>query len=389
MTDLTTEASATWLRCDHASSRVYSGTLSLDRDENIFTMAAIDHFATAELIGAETSDYWAWSMVDRNQGQAGRLEAQLYDEAVEMTSGRFAFDALNSLALFRDGIVELGSSTGGWYEATRDGALPVAEFIRPIIPVGDEAVNGVGITVSGGERILCLALTGGGYRRIVRQPAGGYAVDSSDICQTYLGFDGVWQYGTEDGRLKISAPASIGGRADRVLSVGRFGDDIVIGVPATGFEEDAVRYYLPTSAGVVVLDADLQGVAIHGGTFAGTVDAAPPAVLVMRDATTPAYIGDAGFYTLDETRSLLVEHLFGMFSGARLLALGPGYGVSQRVRWEQPDGSRGWALMSADAPVPLPNVLVVDVGSFERYVERQAEWGHRRHCWGFSWRWMR
>lgn len=372
VTEFMQHEDATFVRCDFASDLVFQGNLSLGKDEKVFTSSDRDPFAEQLMVDATTSSYWNWNMVGRNgRGQPGRLTATLHGEEVGLPGGRFTFDTLTSLALFSTDTIAIGTETGGWFEGPRDD-LPVINMVRPQAKV-DATIDHVGLTVVGDEMRLCLRTTDGDF---VRLAADG-TQEGTESCAEFMGADGLWRYSAENQQLTVEAPESIGGRGERLLANGRFNDTHIIGLPVAGFAPEAPRYWFPTQVGVLELDAAFEPVGLHVQPFAGIDPALLPTSLYMLDAMTPAYVGDQALYALNATREALTDNLLGTLPGGiTVRSIGAGYGDFVRLQWESADKQRGWLSFDPAQPTTiLPNGFSVDVSEFERYIERQVEWG--------------
>lgn len=371
VTDMQTVGDDSWLRCDAASSRVYSGTLTTAQDRNVFTLSERDLFAEYPVTQA---DYWDWRVVERSDGNVGSLAATWQEEAVQLLTGQFDFDGVNSLALFEDEIVDVATDLGGWYRLPRASAH-VGEFGRSDLIRQPKSVVQVRRTVADDEPRLCLR-DNDGFQRI----APDETVDSAAQCPAYAGFDGLWQYETDGGQLFSFAPAGIGGRGARNLSAGRFADDRAVGLPIPQTISETVRYFLPSAAGVLEMDETLTTERIHVPPFAGLpADVAPTALWLAADATAPVYAGLSSLHTLDSNG--LRDPLTGSLDelvGTEILSIEDGPQQLVRVNWRQA-GANGWTLIERDTLdddsfTRYENSLFIDLQPFSRFTQQRVAW---------------
>lgn len=347
----------TLVRCAHASSMVYAGVLSATVDADVFSpYPGPDPFAAQTLVATED---WTWQLTGKRDGDPGVLSGQLRDEPVRMLGGRFDFDSLTSIALFEDGVLDIGTQTGGWYQTPRTD-LSVRQWRRPDIPgVNARAVDAVRVTRSGGQEYLCLRRPTGEYIRL----RAGEPPETVAQCPIYMGDDGFWAYERTDAGLEIATPGTVGQRA---LVAGRFTDDIVRGLPVTGQDDDGVVYLLPTAAGILQLDPRLRNSSLQSPPFAPPAGDTVPDKLFLREDGTLAYVVENEIYA---GGNLLGQ--IAIPNEAELLSLRPGPQDFIRLDWEQ-SGQRGWTLVRPDDFVPLMNNdLPLDVSQFDPIVRRE------------------
>lgn len=372
VTDLMQEGNITYARCNYSSNQVFEGVLSKHADQNVFTAVPdFDPIAQQTLLSSDETGYWSWQRVERIGGRPGVLEGIFLDEPIQLLNGRFAFDTINSIALFEEEVLEIGTSVGGWYQSPRN-TLTVSALVRPSTRV-ESTIVGVSLTKANESFSLCLQTDNDTYVRLARDNTQ----ESVESCPAYLGADGLWEYYTDaNQQLRIIAPDSIGGRGERRLLDGRFTDNIIIGLPVTGTADDLLRYWLPSQSGILELDAQLRTIALHAGSFAGLPADETPIALFVLDHTTPTYVGNDGLYSLGNTRELLVANLFNSLPGnAKIINIHDGYGNFVRAHSLNEAGQKEWQSIVLNDATSVGNGLIINVSTFEKFIERQIEWG--------------
>lgn len=362
------------VRCAADSAQVYEAELDGSRDRGLFTTPlAADPFATRPLIPAADGGFWRFDLVGRVNGNPGSLQARLGDQELLLNNGHFSFDTIGSLAFFRLGLVELGTTAGGWYQApTTD--LSVGALVRPPLAEAVGLIPEVHLGRDAGEAVLCLRTAGGGFVRLRATPDQTLTEDRATQCAELQAAESIWQYEVEQGRLAIRAPDSRGGVGQRLLQEGRFNDDIIVGLPLTGVASDVLDtafYLVPTSAGVVRWSAGLQAEQLYAGQFRGLPPATSPTVVTMIEHQ-PAYLGEVGLHWLEGTRDAVAGLAALAPEGAEVLAIDNGPPGLRRVRWQDGAG-RHWSYVAAEGR-RSDNLLPVDVTALSRYRQRQAAW---------------
>lgn len=368
ITDLSEQDSAAFVRCNADSEQVFRGRLDGSRDRNVFQpYVDADPFAERELVDV---GYWRWQLAERSGGSEGILQGTWRDEVISLDGGRFGFDTITSLALFRDGMVDFGTSEKGWLQSGRD-RFAVVDLQRPKTNNPDpNLIDRVGITRSEDELQLCLHLASNqGYARLA-----GTGVEQAESCPEYLGDDGLWRFAQDEKAMLIFAPQAIGGASARQLAAGRFPDDVIIGAPAVAGEQESLSYWLPTQAGVLHLGADLGRDGIQAPPFSGLEADAAPSALFMQEPDAPLYLTQAGFHRLDASRSLVTATL-DLPAGATPFAIEEDAHSKLFVRWSTA-GDRGWSLLDREnLQSNGQNILPIDLSQLPKFVERRIAWG--------------
>lgn len=353
------------VRCESDSALVFKGTPGLGAETGVFKQIKpernrqIDPFVSRLLV-YETKDCpWQWSLEGRGKYQRGRLKGLLNGSEVEIAGGRFLFDGINSMAFFQDKYLEIATDGGGWYRV-ENGDFRAENIRRPRVPgIEAELVNEVR---SGRGRdnqpLLGLSVLGKGFVRLQEK---GIAGETEEFPQ-FLGSDGFWRYERESGKFAVTSDRGTGGRARRDMIDGRFGDDVVTGLPVSALENGKLVYILPTQAGFVKLTPDLARETIYplvsknGETKAagnGKTGQTIRNVLWADTVSTPKRL----YYWNNETKSFQllpgtgnpgIEIKLGEQAvppGARILSAEDGPQDFTRIRWENKK-QRGWTLVS-------------------------------------------
>lgn len=357
-------------RCDYDSDKVYEGVLNEQKDQDVFTkMTSDDPFAVQTVIPLEQTDYWEWQVSGRVGGKKGHLSGSFHDEDMRLVGGTFSFDAINSLALFQEEKLEIGTRLGGWWQSSRTD-LKVGAFTRPRNKVVED-VSSVWLTRTDAERALCLQLDTGKYIRIL---ADG-SEEGLSSCQEYLENDGLWTYAKEGGALTVRAQESIGGLGVRNLRQGRFTDDIVEGLPATGFAQGRIAYLIPTASGVLEFDENLSKSKIYSGPFSGLEEKNNPHAVYWFDENIPAYAGRENLYSLDAKRQPLREGLFSHLNDRTILEIAQGkYGLMY-TSWTSQADDVGWAFIDPQTLQTMNNGMVIDISGLDKFQRKRLQWG--------------
>ncbi len=370
ISDLARAEEQVLLRCDSTSEQVYSGALDGTRDTEIFhRLAGSDPFAEQIFVSRERGGVWEWALDGRRDGDPGQVQATRVrggvPEEIQLVGGRFDFDEIDSLALFRDDQIEIASRSG-WFHAPR-GRFAADAWDRPSTTnPAPASVRAVAVARAGDERFLCLIATAGTTRM---------AVDGSSQagrCAEYLGDDDLWRYERERDSARVVAPGK-GGEGERIMRDGRFNDDTVTGVPVALREGDALTYLVPTAAGILHMEAGLRKQAISAD-FAGLPVGSAPTALYLWAADTPAYLAGGALYSLADDQRLLDLPL-DLPDGAIIRSIEDGPRDLLLVKWSA-DGKRGWSLFARTVGLPATrNRLLLDLSLLGRYQQRRVEWG--------------
>ena len=373
ITDLRVENDVVLSRCNNEQGAVYQSQLTLGDDEGRFQKyAGADPFYEQVFVSAEQSGYWDWRFTGHEGDNAGQMVAQLHGEAIQLTGGRFAFDTLNSLALFQADMVELGTDVGGWYQSSRTD-FHLKNWGRPNrIDIAPTEVTALKLTKVNDENRLCLHTFNGDYVRL-SPTISGDEPERLGQCFAYLGDDVLWRYAQDEDSLVAQARQSEGGSVLRFMENGRFRDDVLLSLPTTGVDKAGIFYLLPTAGGVLRLNTDLSPTLVHAPPFTGLAPQVSPSALFMQDAETAVYFGQDGFYTLDENR-ISANLGSGIPVGATMLAVEDGPQNMVRLWWEQ-NGERHWYLAQREDFSPtMEDSFFLGLSNLDSYLERQLRW---------------
>lgn len=405
ITDLRSTPEGVLLRCNSDPAQVYTGTLTSLQDTQVFTpyipastTDPSDPFSEQQLVSTQSTGYWEWWMTDRHSGDTGKLHFQLYGEELPLSNGRFSFDTLTSLAAFYpdNNRIELAADAGGWFYVESE-QFEVPGYRRPLDGAntdfnhvqitGEVSVNKAAAAIEGNVQVinttLCLRQSDGTYRLF---DLSGPRQDPQATCSEYQDWDGLWLYRTEDNRLTMSAPLSNEG-GNRALENGRFMEDRVIGLPITSHHQAgqpldlSPLYWLPTQAGVLVLDKDWRITSLIGGQFQGLEENQMPTSLYNTSEGVAGYLStDFSVYALEDQRPLLTIPIQGITSD-RLPILeetGVAEGNRLRLRWENetPEWNNWQYYYLSDESIGLrpTNVIDINVSTIQRVIDHSAEW---------------
>lgn len=364
---------------------VYQGNLAIKSDYGIFTpFTDPNPFSTRTLISAADGRYWEWRLEGHQGGAQGYLVVNLIPageqapEPVQITGGRFAFDAISSMAaFFDDNQLEVVGGTG-WF------SVPLKDFHLSgwkrrnawpdILPV---QVNQVRLTRLDDEPLLCLGMMGGAGNAaparasFLRLSRNGQ-VNPAANCSQFMGFDGLWQYEIDQQTLSAFARNARGANRQRQLVNGRFTDDRLLGPPATGWENTGLYYLYPTQAGVLKLDKSFRATRLDSAPFAGMSVGVPSAVQIFNGQEV--YAGSTGLFALDDLQTALTI-TYQLPAGGAILDLGVGSYDTVQIRWHI-GSERHWTLIDpASQGVIAIDTVPVDITNFAKYLENQLTWG--------------
>ncbi|MCP4535743.1 MAG: hypothetical protein GY832_01185 [Chloroflexi bacterium] len=352
-------------RCFADSDWVYQGDLSNPRPTGVFSpFDGTDPFSEQLLVAPEDTGYLEVRLTGRDGRSLGTLDVFLRGEMVSLVGGQFNFDTLNSVALFFDDTIELATDRFGWFQASRQ-SIHVADLERPTILDNAANYEAVGVTHDGDESFLCLAAGTDNYVRIdadltVQQTAG---------CPEYVGTDEFWLYLQDDSGLGITALDSIGGRAERRFTEGRFFDDIVVGLPIAILRDNSPTYWLPTRAGVIEMDEHWRSVHLHAGPFDGLLENEAPTVLYAHESQTPAYLGytdGVKLYQLDQMRGLLASGFWRPPAPVVVRTINNGPNGLLRIHWRSATGN-GWSDVDFSGMGQIDNTFIIHTGDSETF----------------------
>jgi hypothetical protein len=281
ITDLSVFNGEIYTRYNQDPEKVYRGKLERDQDTRIFKKTSTDSFS--ERIFVSATEYgWSWRLKGGNRGSYGYLEVTRDSEPVQLASGRFDFDSLNSLALFEDGYMELGTDLGGWYRAPRRSHHVRYLERQRMTNLDPLDINKVLVGTQEDQLVLGLQTIDGDF---IRKTKRGQPERIREF-REFQAQDSLWRYQRNQGKLEIVALNGLGGPGERTLIKGRFSDNWLLGLPVSIKREDALVYLLPTEAGVVETDVNLVPQAVHVPPFDGLdPKQAPKALLAQADGT--------------------------------------------------------------------------------------------------------
>ena len=360
ITDIESTDAETLVRCAGDSNQLYTGNLQVGQDEGVFTPVTLDADTTDPFENTilVSDPLWQIERVAQVNGLPGVLEIRINgtQPTIPITAGYFVFDNLTSVALLRDGLIDVATVAGGWFEISR-ADVSVAGVRPPANQPEAENVTRIFLSQSGGQQVLCLQIQPDAYIRLTDtlRLVGDGAVDG---CPEYQGTDAQWLYERDANQLQMSAPQSISGVATRILSNGRFTDDIITGLPVVA--QDAVStivyYYVPTQAGVQRLVASNMATdSFYAGVF--PANDTFPSVLYSANNEIQ-FLGDDGLYSLELPRQQLRG--LDLSSAGDVLSIGDGSLSTLRVRWTE-NGTSSWSVFSTDSH--FAQTVLVDVST--------------------------
>jgi ligand-binding sensor domain-containing protein len=331
------------VRCNSSSQNVYEGDLSAPGDENAYNRLNRDPFKQETLVVKEGDRPWNWRMENREGRNQGNLVGEIHNEDIQLISGRFKFDTLDSIAFFKENQVETGTESGGWYSSSNE-SLHVKNLRRPALKnVNPAKVIRLDISGQVEEKYLALKISDKKYILLKKD---GVKIETTEFL-SHQGHDGFWSYDRKGDVLVVTTAKSIGGVVQRYLKTGRFTDDHAMGLPVTGADNGKTYHMLLTGAGIVSLNHDLLPEKMY---------LVPPDLLrhegmralFMYDSHTPLYFHRNTFYEV--TRSYKPFTPINTFDkaqvpgDAKILAIEDRVHDFIRIRWEK-GKKRGWWLM--------------------------------------------
>ncbi len=350
----------TIMRFGYNSKKLYSVDFaSGQKDTNVFTkFAGKDPFVVQERVN---QPFWQWQTQDRVNGSQGRLTGLFREQQIYIDAGQFRFDAINSLANFDLDRWELGTDLAGWYQVNKnaDDAYPFSldKQTRPTTTLSTtqvDAINHVTIMRKAANEGLLLQSDKGHH---FVHKSNEKKIESIKIPLTFENQDSLWRFDTQTTdkqQLRISAIRSEGGIALRKLEQGRFTDDIVIGPPATGSDEQGMYYLLPTKAGIFRLSGvQLKPIIAYAPPYLENSKEMPTAVW-FDTPTTPVFAVKGQAVELYGNRKPMSKYDINLPPNAKLTSTVWGPDDLLRYNWKAGDsGNRylGWTLspLSFDA----------------------------------------
>lgn len=322
-----------------------------------------DPFDTVTLIHKNAVGRWRWELVGRSRGRPGSMRITKNGEAVNLLNGKFDFDTLNSVALCFDGQLDLCTDRGGWYRTPRE-SFHVADLTRvELLDVEPTRFDQVALGHDDRGKVLALRQREGNTLMVGK----GTPREVQGFSE-FLGEDNLWRYFKRDGVLTVVGRDGLGQRA---MVDGRFTDDIVQGFP----QRDQQHTWIPTRAGVQVLDRKLVPERLLTAPFAGLPDQQAPSVL-LRFKGKLVYAGEDAFHDLADPRPAV--------AGLGIAAPDP-YEL-ERVA-AMPDGGyqaqwrhyyrRGFTRLRGKDLVTYPaNQLYVHIGNLDDFISHRIAWGN-------------
>lgn len=376
-TDLRATGADVLARCNYLSDQVYESVVLSNRDSGVFKrMTGNDPFAEYSYIQAGETGYWSFSLAGRANGNQGYLEGSLelngLKEPIQLNNGRFLFDTINSLAAFQEGWVEIATDSAGWYRAPSADSLHIKDLTRSPIAQDVDHVNWTGLSGFGENRMLCLQSQTSTEAVLLDSD---FAEQSrTEGCAEYQGSDTFWLYQRNKGKLEIIATESKGGLGRRELISGRFSNEIAVGIPATRYSEEEITYLVPTTAGVMEYNKELEIINLYAGPFNGLPEDQVPSALYMIDQRNPTYLANGKLYELEDARAESDLVLGGSSWGAGVNALGTGPLEFIQIDQEQ-SGVHLWSYVTPGGVPFAMNAIFVDVSGFDKYLDNVQKWG--------------
>ncbi|MDJ0839221.1 MAG: hypothetical protein QNK37_22075 [Acidobacteriota bacterium] len=367
-----TAGNGVMVRLNQDSDLVYIGRFIPGNDSGGFQKQTEDLFASRVMVTPGESSLWEWRLEGRRDGKAGYLTVRMGEERPQIVGGRFDFDTLDSIAVFRDGLLEVATEAAGWYQLLREDPR-IGNMQRDKIQGLDPLrVRRVGLTLSGDAINLTLQTYADETIRL--GPRG--VPERTAVFQELLARDGAWNYFLEDGKLQIVGRNTRGGSARRTMSEGRFLDDTVTGRPLAVADENGVNYLVPTKAGILTMNAALQTTAVRVGPFPGLSEDTTPHVLFDPHGDGRiAYASPRAFRYLDGEGGVLAELKLDAPPGSRLTGISPRPGGAWRLDWTE-DDKPGWNRLRGEDMGAFPGrTRYIDIRGLEKFQENRIAWG--------------
>jgi hypothetical protein len=293
VTDLRIDGNSAEVRYDGDSTRVYRIVLDEHGGQQRpgrFTRRDADPFMERPF--AVDSPYWSWSLTGRVGTSVGRVVATFKGEPIAISNGRFDFDSINSIAVFK-GQLHVATTRRGWFESPATSAA-LEGLRRPDHP----AIVPADVTMlhdnrDPKQRELCLRDATGQFARLSEDGA----TRRTQGCAVLAADTPFWRYTRDGATFRITAGGSAGRPGERRLIDGRFSDEVVIGPPVTGSKNDQPVTLVPTTAGVMWWNADGRPIDMQAPPFQGKPET--PRLLNWVAGQPPAYVADGTLYSLE------------------------------------------------------------------------------------------
>ncbi len=322
-----------------------------------------DPFESRQWIGKDSAGRWVWELIGRARGRAGSMRVTKDGEVVNLLAGRFDFDTVNSVALANDSLLDFCTDQGGWYRAPRE-RFDVGQIKRArLLDVEPTAFDRIGLGYDDRGKVLALHRRDGNTLTV-----GKGAPREVQGASEFLGEDPLWRYFRGEQGLTAVGHDGLGQRA---MIEGRFTDDIVQGFP----QRDSKHTWIPTRAGVQVLDHKLVPERLLTAPFAGLGGEQTPSVL-LRYQGKLLYAGEDAFHDLAEPRSVVAGLGIAAPDGyelERVAALPEG---GYQAQWRSYN-RRGFTRLRAKDLVTYPaNQLYIDIADLEDFISHRLAWGN-------------
>jgi hypothetical protein len=306
--------------------------------------------------------YWAWRTTGRTGSSAGRLTGTFKGEPIAVVNGRFDFDAVNSLAVFK-GLLHVATGTRGWFALPVDSA-GLERWSRP----AQASVPPIDVVKLYGNRDpdepeLCLQ---GADEQFARLSPNG-ATRRTQGCPVLAARTGFWRYTRDGSTFRVLPAAGAARPGERRLVDGRFTDEVITGAPVTGSKNRRSFTLVPTSAGVMWWDAAQQVADMHAPPFQGKPDV--PRLLQWTVGGSPAYVADGTLYSLENDEKPRGSWTVRLPPKAVFERLGIGPGPLLSIDWSE-DGRRHHTVVDPRNSSVSHDDIPIDARRIPAYFQR-------------------
>ena len=341
------------------------------------------------MVTQKESSFWQWNLHTPQAPQHPFLKAFFKGEEIHLTSGRFPFDGIKNLLIYKDHSIEIVTPSGGWYsistphQASSD--FHISNYHRPVISnIDSSKVTHIRFHYNEErEKILGLNIPQEGFIHIGKD---GITGKTQEFPQ-YLADDQFWQYmKTQDGNpISITSirGTPYGIKAERRINNGRFQDDIVTGLPVIESLGKNNYYLVPTQAGILRIDTHFQTKDIYPVEALPFQNNTSSSVVFIDQRTNPQkpqalFLAAGAFHSL-ENPAIIVSYFSPLISkGKDILAIEEGPQDFIRVRWKYKGSSSSlsipWTLIDPANPKNnQPQCLYVNLRNSSRFRHLMSE----------------
>lgn len=345
VTDQRTDGETLFVRCNNSPDQVYSGQLSPDTDMHVF-VASADPFDDVLLVD---QDGLSLTLNGHHGGDSGYLEGIFRDEPLILQDGMFSHDTIVAIEALDGRILSLDSDGRLWKNTSRmTFALAAAERITPVAE--STVIASMVTTRADNSRFICLETETGETLSVIAEVLKSYG----QKCLEYVGRAGLWQYNLSEHSLVIHRSDPGTPPYERRLIAGRFGDDVLTGLPVSIHNNARPIHYLPTQSGVVSLSADLDVLDVIPSHRLGLTDSEAVTILTVQPGSGVVYSAGEYLQRLDAPSEEITPAYFGgAVQPVSVTAATSEVDGSQRFRFRSPNG---WGWRYSDL---ADNIIVI------------------------------